>query len=48
MTEKYNEAHQELLITFLLSSGEFFARSRNIIKPSYFDKKFQKAAALQH
>lgn len=43
MTEQYNEAHQELLITFLLSSSEFFARSRNIIKPSYFDKRFQKA-----
>lgn len=42
MVEQYNEAHQELLITFLLSSGELFARSRNIIKPSYFDRKYQK------
>lgn len=50
MNEKYTESHQEVLITFMLSSNELFVRARNIIKPSYFDKKFQKTVKfiLEH
>ncbi len=43
MNNEYNEKTQELFISFLLSSNEVFVRTRNIIKYTYFDKKFQKA-----
>lgn len=40
---EYNEEVQKVLLTFMLSDADLFARSRNIIKDEYFDNKLRPA-----
>lgn len=46
MNNKYGVEIQELLITMMISEPELYTRCSNILKPSYFDKKYSPVIAF--
>jgi archaellum biogenesis ATPase FlaH len=44
MSEDYGNDFQLLMLSFMISDGQAFAQSRDIIKPEYFDDRLRPAA----